>query len=421
MATRRQREERRERVSAARRVEEHRSGFVSTAFDCPDGIKMWSLKDACVKKFDVLPYRAGKGNKFADEGHLHFERTYFCHVKVGVNENRYICPSKTFNKPCPICEHRAKLVREAETDKDLLRDLLPKERQLFLVKDLEDNKIYLWDNSFHNFGKLLDTRVKTADDDDEYKYFADLETGLTLRVAFEEVKFGTGKPFLQASSIDFKPRKEQYDASLADEMPCLDDLLILKSYAELEKIYYQEADEADDDNEEDEKPQKAKTTSRPVVDDDDDDEPVRSSPKRKPVDDDDDDEPVKTKPKRKADDGVCVACEGTGVNSKGRPCLVCKGKNQTKPVASNDDDDDDIPVKPKQKPKPAEDDDEDDVPVKKPSKPKPVDEDDEDVPVKPKSKPKSVDDDEDDPPAKPKQKAKSKADDDDDNWMYDDE
>ncbi len=85
-----------------------------------------------------------------------------------------------------------------------------------------------------------------------------------------------------------------------------------------------------------------------------------------------------------------------------------KLKQANKPTPS-DDDEDDVPVKPKKSVKPVTpDDDEDDVPVKPKKSVKPVtpDDDEDDVPVKPKksvkpSKPVTPDEDEDDVPLKP--------------------
>src|SRR5690606_35728633 len=127
-------------------------------------------------------------NPNAEPGAFHYERTYFVHRNIGVNEDAYVCPLRTAGKACPICEYRQKLEKEKNADEDLIGSLVPKQRQLWNIRDNDDLDagVQVWDISFHNFGKQLKKEVRNADEDDGYEYFADPDEGHLLRVLLEE-------------------------------------------------------------------------------------------------------------------------------------------------------------------------------------------------------------------------------------------
>ncbi len=288
MATRRQREKKRERVSASRRVAEHQSGFSPTSFILPEGTNLFRPK-AGTKRLEIIPYTVGEGNRFADEGSQYYERTYWVHRGIGPDNNSYVCPAKTAGKKCPICDARAKLAKRPDADEDVITGLAPKERQLWNVFDHNepDKGVQIWEVSHHNFGKRLDTEIRNADEDDGFEYFADAEEGFTLRVGFEEASFA-GNSFVEAASISFKRRKEPLSDELLEAAHCLDELLKIESYEELKRIFLQTAEDEDED--EDEEP-KSKKGRRPAkgkkVEDEDDDE---DEDEEEDDDEDDDDE-----------------------------------------------------------------------------------------------------------------------------------
>ncbi len=281
MATRKDREKRERRVvSAKRRVAEHTDSFQRTSLNVPEGVSLFSLKKEGTYRVNILPYKVGRGNPFADKGEEHYERTYFTHANVGPQQRAYVCLAETFKKPCPICEEQAKLRRKG-VDGDLIKALYPKERQLFNVQDVTDSKeaakgVQLWDISFHLFGKLLDSRVRKADDDDGYEFFADPEKGFTLKLEVEEKSIGKGKPFCNVSAIEFKARKGELDSELLEGVQCLDDMPKEVPYKELKEIFLQtgstDDEDEDEDDDEDEKPAKKKSKKEDVEDEEDDSE-----------------------------------------------------------------------------------------------------------------------------------------------------
>lgn len=399
--------------NARERAEKHTSGFDSTSIKLPEGVKLFKPKKAGVYKIDIIPFVAGKGNPYADEGILHYERTFHVHPRVGGQDgDTYVCPRETVGAKCPICEFQKQLMRDGGADEKLVKSLYPKERQLFQLIDLAEPEkgIQIWDVSYHLFGKFLDARIKNSDEDDKYDRFYRLVGGKTLKLGFEEETFNK-QTFLKVSTIDFKDRAEDYGEDMLEKGYCLDELLKIPTYNEL-KAALEGGGSAKDDG--DDEPKKRRSDDdddapkkRPAASDDDD----APAPKKKPAPaDDDDDAPAPKKRPADDDDDAPAPKKKPAADDDDAPAP------KKKPAASDDDDDAPAPKK-----KPAADDDDDwekerEKPKKKPAdddddapapKKKPAADDDDDAPA-PKKKPAASDDDDEAP------KKKRPADDDDD-------
>jgi hypothetical protein len=436
MAKRRDRERRgKGSVSMRRRAQDHKSGFTSTSVKLPEGMSFFSPKKEGTYRLRVVPYPIKEvgANPFAKdddgnplpEGALYPERTYFSHRGIGADNNTYVCSKRTFGKPCYICEHRAKLMKKPDADEDLISDLAPKERQLFLVnepgnKDKAD-QLQLWDISFHLFGKHLDKKIRHADSDDNYHLFADPEHGSLLKLGAEEKSFGKTN-YLEFSEIEFK-QAEALDEDLlakAKEI-CLDECLVEMDYDELKKIYLQEEDPAKG------KKDKGKKGKPKPKDEDDEDEDEDEEEEEDDDEDDDEDETAKDKGIKKGASvehkklGECevkkISSDGTklvledeaGEEHKNIPVSAVELADEDDDEDEDDDDEDEDDDKPKKgkgkkEKKPSldeEDDDDDDEDGEDDDDDD--DEDDEDEPKKgkgkpakgKKGKPKDEDDDED--------------------------
>lgn len=232
--------------SARHRAEGHKVGFEQTVLDIHEETSMFRLKSTKPVRIDIIPYEVGAGNPWADEGTLHYERTFFVHRGIGADRNSYVCPRKTADKKCFICDYRAKLMKDPEADEDLVLDLAPKERQLFNIVDISDRDkgVQIWDMSFHLFGKALDAEIRNADEEDEYANFAEIDGGSTLKLGISESSFA-GFTFFSVESIGFKSRKKEYDDSILEEVTNLDDALKILSYDELKSVFLQTEEEED--------------------------------------------------------------------------------------------------------------------------------------------------------------------------------
>ena len=253
-----------------------------TTLNLPDGVEFFNPK-AGKYLVDILNYKVGKGNPYADEGELWFERTYWVHKNVGTDGKTFVCPKMSTDgrNPCPICEYRAKMQKQG-ADKKLLSDLKPKERQLFNVIDVTEGpnkKVLIWDISNYCFGKQLDGEIRDADEDDGYVEFPALQGGFTLRLGIDEesVTAESGSyNFIKVNRIAFKPRKRDYDESILSKLLCLDDLLIIPEYGQLEKEFFQDTIDKDDDDDDNDV-------------EDNNDEETPASKKSKKVEEKDDD------------------------------------------------------------------------------------------------------------------------------------
>lgn len=272
----RERERERRRAGSARRDSEHRVGGEWTTISIPDGIDVFQPKEGTIK-VDVVPYEVGEGNPFASPGEWYYERTFWVHGGVGPNSESYVCPAKTADRPCPICKHRAALVkRGSDDDQEEIKSLRPKERQLWLLSPVEDGerRVVLWETSFHTFGKLLDKRRSDADDDEDHIVeFDDYKAGATLKLSFSSEDIGAGRPWLKVYNIDFKPRVSGLPEELLEHGICLDKLIKLLPYEELQRVF-EGIEEAPDSS----PPKKTPGATASRSDDDWDDEPAPPKP-----------------------------------------------------------------------------------------------------------------------------------------------
>ncbi len=259
--------QKRKRTSAKEIAKTRKSSGESNYIKLPEGMEFFRVDKSGPKKLDFLPY-VTKSNPYVDDGYEHYERTYWAHRGVGADQRTYLCPSKTAGKKCPICEHVRELNKE-KADEDTIRALLPKQRQLWLVVDLDEKEkgVQLWDFSYHLFGKLLDEQLK-YDEDGEHEFFYGIEDGQSARVIFDEETMG-GFSFFKAVSIQFKKRPP-YSEDIADSLPCLDDLLVIEDYESLYAIFFQEEGPPEKTSGKDE-------VEVPWDGDDDDDEEVTAS------------------------------------------------------------------------------------------------------------------------------------------------
>lgn len=421
--------EKRQYTSARERAEKHSSGFTAPYLKGADKLTFFKPK-AGVMLLDILPYEAGEGNPWAEPGNLHWERTFYAHRGIGANNDSFLCPRMTSKERCPICEHRARLQKEGDPDmENLIKDLAPKERQLFNVIDTKepDKGVQVWDFSYHLFGKLLEARLRDSDEEDNWGNFFFMEGGFTLKIGFGSKSYAGRRAYVEVETIDFKPRREDYEEDILEKVHCLDDLLTSPSYEKLKATFLEteglgaKKEDADEDNDDSDHPPR-RTSSKVVSDEDagDDEEGDAPAPKRivKSVrnrDDDEDEFPQKAdvddeeetksarksgKPIRDEDEDEEPEEEEDEAPARGKKSSVKKAPVEEEEDDEEPEDEDDEEPAPKKKGTKKEDDtDEDDdiwydfdkddeKPAKKKRTVEPVDEDPEPEPEEEEPAPK---------------------------------
>jgi hypothetical protein len=175
-----------------------------TALLLPDGLKPWKPKraDGVSHTVDFLPFKVTDTHlkyvpnlRQSAPGKWYCERTYFGHRGIGVNQDKYICPTKTFGKRCPICESQQELKKSPhKEDEERAKLLRCSERQLWLVWDNDDRDagVQLWDEANFNFGANIASYIKSSPENirSEYRAFWSPWDGFTVRLSCREKPIG---------------------------------------------------------------------------------------------------------------------------------------------------------------------------------------------------------------------------------------
>jgi len=258
---------------------QQRQGSSYGYLNLPKGINVFTAEPGGRATLDFIPYVVS--DKYhpdrdttigiAMPNELWYKRPFKVHRNIGVEKDAVVCLS-SFGKRCPVCEYRSKRIKEG-ADKEETDVLKPSLRNLYIVVPIGMKKVeeipMLWDISQYNFQNLLNDELE---EQPEHEIFPDLEEGESLKVRFDSKIIGSGNPFAQASRIDFVDRKKQYDESILDEIPCLDDILQELSYAELESKFMEIEIEEEEDEEKISVERNKSTRSRKTVIPQDEDE-----------------------------------------------------------------------------------------------------------------------------------------------------
>lgn len=273
----------------------------------PKDVSVFNADPGGRARLDFIPYNVTDKNhpdrdddaEIATPDTLWYKRPFYIHRNIGVDDETVVC-LRSVGKKCPICEYRKKRIGEG-ADREETDELRSKLRNLYAVIPLNnkdhDEEIHIWDISQHLFQNLLNEELE---EDEDNACFPELEGGKTVKVRFDDRSIGKGASFADANRIDFLDRKEDYDETILDDVPNLDEILQVKSYKELESMFMEldAEDTLDDDEElenEDEAPKerkRKKTHKKPKDEDKEDNEPEEKE------DDEEKEEKEEKKPKR---------------------------------------------------------------------------------------------------------------------------
>ncbi len=216
----------------------------------PKGVDIFKEEPSTRVFLDFLPYRVTSERHMdrddslgiAVPGELWYKRPFLIHRNIGGGNDAVVCPTSV-GKKCPICEYRAKLFKEGSASKEETDALKVSRRNLYVVvpighKEYEE-KPHIWDISQYLFQDMLNDEIE---DDPENAVFPDLEEGLTLRIRFGEGSIGSNR-FAETSRIDFRERKRGYDEEILEEVPNLDECLLIHPYEKLERMFLELEDE----------------------------------------------------------------------------------------------------------------------------------------------------------------------------------
>lgn len=249
----------------------------------PKDLPVLNISEAVDKrnkiKLDIIPYIVkNKGHMDADPeletaqvGEPWYKLPILVHRNVGP-ENEAVVSPKTFGKKCPIIEARKEQQAEGVDKDELIK--YPSLRNLYIVIPVDNKKLeskpHIWDVANGNFQALLDQEL--LEDPDEYGDFCEPESGKTLEIRFSEESFA-GNEYLEASRIDFLDRDEEYEDSIMEEVPCLDDIVKILSYDDLSNLMMGvEVEEEEEEEPEEDEPFKKRRSKKKVKEEEEDPE-----------------------------------------------------------------------------------------------------------------------------------------------------
>lgn len=226
--------------------------------------------DTNYNRLDIVPFIAkSKKHPLIANGtwkgkHPDYVLDIWVHTQIGAKKGVYVCPLRTYGKPCPICEERQKAYDR--NDPVTGKNLKPKRRVLYNVISRnrgDEDDILIFDVSWEWFEQPLRKAAKSEGEETGADIdYAHPVKGKTVR--FDAVDSGLNDKFiaLKYDSFKFFQREETLEKHVEKAFP-LDEMLILHSYEELQKILFA-GDEEGESEEEEGKPSEGVKAKEPV-------------------------------------------------------------------------------------------------------------------------------------------------------------
>lgn len=225
------------------------SGKFQSYIDSSIPLKQWKC-DEGDHVIDIIPFLTGENNPNGlppDVGAQKVE--VYAHFGIGINENAYVCPAMTFpneNRRCPICEYRMELRKSDDYDEQEFKDLAPRKRVVYQIVCYDTEKeeakgVQYWETSHHLAEKNIAAIAKNNRTGEFVKY-ADPDDGKTI----EFTRKGKGIT-TDYEGFKFTERPEPISDEILDMGVSLDDYIVIKTFKELEKIFYGTSSSSDEE------------------------------------------------------------------------------------------------------------------------------------------------------------------------------
>lgn len=259
-------------------------------------------------KIIIVPYeiktknhprvKAGK----AKVGNLDFILDVWVHKSIGPSKQDVICPKRTFNGMCPLCDQAQEYYEsEQKREYDAIK---AKHRAYYNVIDMNnpDKGIQIFDASYALFQEELADAAKDASEDGRPMRYADPDEGKGIKFKAYEDTLGKTK-FNKFKNFSFVGREDMFEEGMIDDTISFDECMVLFDAEAISKMMY--GTEEEDEDDEEEAPPKPRTQHPKAVKKDDDEDDL--------VDDEEDEKPAPRKSDKaeKADDDT-PKCIGGG-------------------------------------------------------------------------------------------------------------
>lgn len=212
---------------------------------------------------DIVPYIAGKYDP--DQETSAGDETYvldlWVHKGIGPSgSSSYICPSKNYGKPCPICEDLAERFNDESIPEDERKKYWKDNRAIrtvvynVIVRDSaeeEEKGIQVLVGAHYHFEKnfIAQAKIPSRSGEDRFILFFDTVEGQTI--CFNRTGIGAtdtgydGFKFIDREDADGEPY--EIEEELIEKANPLDELIHRASYDEIKIDYYgEEVDEEEE-------------------------------------------------------------------------------------------------------------------------------------------------------------------------------
>lgn len=209
----------------------------------PGGYKkdmFYRPKDQHYGTIDIIPFVVKNSNYPVKDmiGFPDYVLDIWVHRFVGASKGQFLCLSRTFGKPCPICEEIDNLMKDKMANEELIKSLQPKRRCFYNVIDLEvpekEQKVQIFEEAHWLFEKHLLLAATTRGGG--YIPFQDIEVGKSIEFFAVENKSPKGKSF-NYERINLKDRPP-YSESIYNQAFPLDEMLVIPTYEEVRNAFY---------------------------------------------------------------------------------------------------------------------------------------------------------------------------------------
>ena len=257
-----------------------------------ENVSFWKC-DSGEHLVDVVPYFAGENDPNTKKGDPAYVLELYVHYGIGTDKRGVaVCNAKTYNKPCPICEHVNKMILDGE-EEEVTSPLKAKRRCIYNIISYDSGKeeekgVQIWDvahwfseNHFQGLARKPVRRGKSSGD--PFIYYMDPEEGKTLGFVKEGKQKST-----KYKAHRFVDRDYSIEQDVLDTAHCLDELINILSYDEVYRLYWGVDSDGDEEEETPSKKHSTKKEERkkkPVINEDeegiDDEEEEEEKPKAK--------------------------------------------------------------------------------------------------------------------------------------------
>ena len=205
-----------------------KSGLDIPFWDCKEGEHL----------IDIIPYMAGPNNPHSEPGTFTYLLDIWVHYNVGVNEDQYICLAKTYGKPCPVCEYLSRMRRSPEFDSEEFSSLKARRRVIYNIVCYDDPReqskgVQVWEVAHYFMERHLSELSKTPKG--EHIPFSNV--GLEGKSIYFRKK-GRGAGNVEFVGHRFVDREEPVELELLEQVYCLDELIYIPTYEEVEEALY---------------------------------------------------------------------------------------------------------------------------------------------------------------------------------------